>query len=170
MLCTSIWPSQLSKWHSNLPRTICMTNEEVMHPTIDLLQSSIDVLVLMTLKSKIEQRMTREVMQDYDPINDPSPNFGIALHWFLKDLALSWWMITHMPNESIIHGFTAMLQAWVQIFCISTLLQATLACSKRPYDPLNSPSSMQIYQEISTWPMKRWWVPELTCCNHPLMY
>ena len=66
-----------------------MTNEEVMSPRIDLLQSSIDVLVLMTLKSKIEQRMTREVMQDYDPINDPSSNFGIALHWFLEDLALS---------------------------------------------------------------------------------
>ena len=57
-----------------------MTNEEVMSPRIDLLQSSIDVLVLMMLKRKIEQRMTREVMQDYDPINDPSPNFGIALH------------------------------------------------------------------------------------------
>ena len=122
-----------------------MTNEEVMSPRIDLLQSSIDVLVLMTLKSKIEQRMTREVVQDYDPINDPSPNFGIALHWFLEDLALSCWMITHMPNETIIQGYTALLQAWVQIFHISMLLQAILACSAQAYDPLNAPHGIHIY-------------------------
>ena len=33
-----------------------MTIEEVMHPTIDLLQSSIDVLVLMRMKRKIDRR------------------------------------------------------------------------------------------------------------------
>ena len=66
-----------------------MINEEVMNPRIDLLQSSIDVSVLMRVKSKIEQRLAREVLQDYDPINDPSPNFGIAIHLFLEGLALS---------------------------------------------------------------------------------
>ena len=66
-----------------------MTNEEVMNPRVDLLQSSIDVLVLMRVKSKIGQRLAREVLHDYDPINDPAPKFGIAIHLFLQDLALS---------------------------------------------------------------------------------
>ena len=146
-----------------------MTNEEVMNPRVDLLQSSIDVLVLMRVKSKIGQRLAREVLYDYDPLNDSSPNFGIAIHLFLQELALSCWMITHMPNETTIQGCTAMLQTWVQIFNISTLLQDTLACSAQAYDPLNSPNGIQIYQESSAWPMKRWWIPQLTCCNHSSM-
>ena len=66
-----------------------MTNEEVIIPAIDLLQSSIDVLVLMRAKSKIEQRLAREVLQDYDPINDPAASFGFAMHLVLQGLLLS---------------------------------------------------------------------------------